>query len=334
VRWLILFVSFLSCEVLFGQPASRRLPITALTFSPDGNTLTASGPGSVVGYSVKDGSRQWALPCVLPRVSSISFGREGHFLAIAGGVPGAVGGVQLTQWGANTILFQATNRSDLVNSVSFSPDSQYMAAAGSDGNVELFKIGERGRSVAMQSMAGHAGPVLAVAFSPDGRLAVSTSADRSVKVWEIPTGKLLRSFSHHTAIVHCLAFRPLGSEFGGEARPAFCATGSDDHTVRVWQPEIGRMVRIVRHHQGPIFALVYSRDGAQLFSAGKEGIVRVIDSESDAILRQWQAHDDWIYALAISPDGRTLATGDWSGEIKVWEAATGRLLTPSKPSAH
>ena len=95
--------------------------------------------------------------------------------------------------------------------------------------------------------------------------------------------------------------------------------GSQDKTVRVWQPAIGRMVRIVRAHAGAIFAVAYSPDGARLYSAGQEGIVRVIDGDSDQVLQQWQAHEDWIYALALNASGTMLATGDWKGKVKLWD---------------
>ena len=100
-------------------------------------------------------------------------------------------------------------------------------------------------------------------------------------------------------------------------RPPQCATAGDDRTVRVWQPGIGRMMRIVRGHDGPVLALAFAPDGRCLFSATQEGIVREIDADSDAVLSQWHASTDWIYHLAVSPDGKKLAAGDWAGGIHV-----------------
>ena len=77
--------------------------------------------------------------------------------------------------------------------------------------------------------------------------------------------------------VHAVAFRPAISS---EA-PLQCASASDDATVRMWQPTIGRMVRIIRGHEAPVFTLAYTPDGEKLFSAGKEGIIRRLDTASD-----------------------------------------------------
>jgi WD40 repeat protein len=95
------------------------------------------------------------------------------------------------------------------------------------------------------------------------------------------------------------------------------------------------MVRIVRQPEGMILALAYSRDGGRLFSAGTEGVIRVIDGDSDAILQKWKAHDDWIYSLALSPNGKILATGDWQGIIKLWDASSDviRPITSDEPGS-
>ena len=55
--------------------------------------------------------------------------------------------------------------------------------------------------------------------------------------------------------------------------------------------------------------MVYARDGASLYTAGTEGIIRYFDSGSDRLLGQWTASQDWIYALSLSPDGRGLSPG-------------------------
>src|SRR4030095_13415269 len=104
---------------------------------------------------------------------------------------------------------------------------------------------------------------------------------------------------------------------GNESPPSSCASASDDRTVRIWQPEIGRMVRIIRQHRAPVFALAYAPDGQSVFSAGKEGIIRRFDADNDTLLAQWASHTDWIYALAMSADGSKLASADWSGKVHI-----------------
>jgi len=61
-----------------------------------------------------------------------------------------------------------------------------------------------------------------VAFSPDGRFIASGSDDTTVKLWEVSSGKLIRSLEGHQNWVRSVAFSP-------DRR--FIASGSDDNTV-------------------------------------------------------------------------------------------------------
>ena len=216
--------------------------------------------------------------------SALAFSGDGTILAVAGGVPGTSGKVVLLDWKAGAVLGEIGGFTDVVTAVAFGPDGT-VAAASADRSAALFTLHDNGkRSVRAAEFVGHAGPVLDVDFSPDGRSVVTASADRSIKVWE-KGGKLLRTLTHHTDIVQCLAIRPAAAARpdATDVPPWACASGGDDKTVRVWQPGIGRMVRIVRRHEGSVLALAYAPDGKRLFSAGADGFIRAIDADSDQI---------------------------------------------------
>ncbi|HVR36115.1 MAG TPA: WD40 repeat domain-containing protein, partial [Methylomirabilota bacterium] len=295
-------------------------PVTALAFSPDGSRIVVAGHGEVRILNANDGTGQASLPCGFPRISGFAFSPDGSYLAVSGGEPGVHGGVELFEWPGGASVGRRLHHLDHATAVAFHPSGTLLATAGADAEVHFQQWPGL---TPLRILEGHSGPVLAARFSPDGDLLVTAGMDRSIKVWDAGTGELQRSFSHHTDIVHCLAFRPRLPGEGGSP-PFHCASGSNDRTVRVWQPAIGRMIRIVRGHGGPILSVAYSADGSRLFSAGQEGIVRIIDADSDRILHEWRAHDDWIYATAVSPDGEVLVSGDWTGTVKLWDIREGR----------
>ena len=293
---------------------SRAAPVTALAFSPDGTVLVSAAGMAVTLRSPMTGEVITSLPCEKTRITSLVFASKGALLAAGGGIPGEKGEVRLLEWRAKRWLVSHATGSDLVTGVAFSPDGKHLSAACMDKIARVFQIEDNGsRLMEVRTLKGHSGPVSAVAISPDGRTVVTTSLDRSLKVWSAEDGTLIRSLGQHTEAVHCLAISPVAPDHSGA--PDTCASGSDDNTVRVWQPVIGRMVRIVRGHGGSVLALAYASDGRSLFSAGQEGIVRQIDADSDAILNEWRTSTDWIHSLAISPDGKTLAAGDWTGKV-------------------
>ena len=296
-------------------PGGAATPVTALVFSPDGQHLIVGRERVVEVRSAASLEIERALDPALQKVTSVAFHPNGAVLAVGGGEPGKAGGAVFFDWPDGNKLSSAQTHADLVSQIAFDTAGTRLAMAGADGLVELRSW--PGHKL-FRELKGHAGPVQCVAFSPDASLVLSAGRDRSVKVWKAAGSELIRSFSHHTETINCIAIRPKGSAVSSVPVPFQCATGSDDKTVRIWQPAIGRMVRIVRGHEGPVFALAYSADGTQLFSGGKEGVIRVIEGDSDQVLHQWQAHEDWIYSLAISPDGKRLVSGDWKGSVRLW----------------
>lgn len=291
------------------------VPVTALSFTPDGRFLVSNGDRRLEVRSPVDASTLRSLPCDMAKITSIAFEPKGRFLAVAGGEPGRSGEVRLFSWPEGRLLQQLGGYSDLVACVSFDTEGARLAVAAWDQTAGVWQRSHAGNYTNMLPLKGHAGPVTSIAFAPSGKSVLTASADRSLKVWASVDGRLVRTLSHHTEAIHALAVIPSSPKNGSTL--AACASSGDDRSVRIWQPEIGRMVRIVRQHEGSILALASHPDGSSLCSAGSEGIIRMIDASSDSILSSWRAHDDWIYVLALNGDGSKLASGSGSGKVRI-----------------
>lgn len=294
--------------------ATAAVPVTALTFTPDGRQVVFNNEhGLVIRDLDEKSSPKLLLELDWPKITDTAFDPSGRWLAVAGGVPGELGGMLLFDWQSHQVIAKWEGATDLITAITWTHTGGKLAAACHDQSVRVFTVGD-GRLEQPAILSGHTRPVFAVAFSPDDRLLISTGADRTLKVWNAAANALERTLAHHTDAVHCLAFRP--QHVGN-----YCASGGADQTVRVWQPAIGRMVRIVRHHDGEVFTLAWHPQGDRLFTAGQEGVVRILDADSDRVLHSWQASSEWIYRIAISPDGNHLVTGGWQGTVKTWNLA-------------
>ncbi|XTI94017.1 nwd1 protein [Cenococcum geophilum] len=52
----------------------------------------------------------------------------------------------------------------------------------------------------MQTLEGHRGSVSSVAFSADSKLVVSGSVDRTIKIWDVATGREMRTLAIGTTL--------------------------------------------------------------------------------------------------------------------------------------
>ena len=80
----------------------------------------------------------------------------------------------------------------------------------------------------------------------------------------------------------------------------------------------------------PVFAAEVSEDGSRIF--GTRGhMVTVWDASDGTIRASWPADPGYAAGLALSPDESLLATAGSIGAVKIWEAATGRLIHTLSP---
>ena len=81
--------------------------------------------------------------------------------------------------------------------------------------------------------------VTSVAIAPDGRTALSGSVDKTLKLWDLASGKELRTFTGHSDVVSSVAIAPDG-------RTAL--SGSWDKTLKLWDLASGKELRTFTGH--------------------------------------------------------------------------------------
>ena len=222
-------------------------------------------------------------------------------------------------------------------------DGAALIAGGADGAVQIFDTSSRSL---LRRLAGHAAPVHAARFSPASpSLAVSAGDDATVRLWDVAVGEQTGRWDGHSDYVRALAapphsHNPSTHAAGSPASPSFSApslwaTGSYDHTVRLWDaraPGGGRVLggrgAGALDHGHPVEALSFFPGGALLASAGGP-VVKVWDilSGSTTPLAVLTAHQKTVTCLATAaaaggPAGRAaprLVTGSLDGHARVFE---------------
>ena len=187
-----------------------------------------------------------------------------------------------------------------------------------------------------------------------GALVVSGGCDKDVRVWDVRTGCVFLSVTcscdvvlicervrvdsltlyvlrGHTSTVRCLKVihnRPVA------------ISGSRDGTLRVWDVQRGRMLRVLSGHAGSVRSLDVC--GNKVVSGSYDctcrvsyvalppflpsGAVALIngqlwDVNTGECLQIFRGHFNQIYAVAF--DGKIIASGGLDTTVRVWDALTG-----------
>jgi WD40 repeat protein len=250
-----------------------------------------------------------------------------------------------------------------VRHAGFSPDGSRVLTASEDHTAALWDAatGKRLRVLT------HDAPVVAAAFAPDGK-AVATAAGKRVTLWDVATGDRAREPIECPADVYALEFSRAGGRLvtadrGGHARVWEAATGrpvgrpipqvvpgADESRFYKMGPALspdGRCVLAVtglvggewataRAYEASTGKVLWKVAASGFFlgwsSDGRRAVVAIgndqqlIDADSGKVLKVRHSRESAFAAL--TPDGRWLAAGISGGGIYLWDAATGKAISP------
>ncbi len=216
-------------------------------------------------------------------------------------------------------------------------------------------------------LKSHTGSIEALAMSGDGRLAVTGSTDRTVRVWDLASGRILRTLAGHREWVQAVALT---------ADNRFVLSGSEDRTVRYWSLDDGAHQAVLRGHTLGVTGIAVAADGDSAYSVSEDGSLRrwnlrtgdsvqlfkgayhqlrpvvlapddrvifgagdwtiiVLDERYRSVMRTLEGHEGIVTSLCLASDGNTLYSGAEDGTVRRWLLHSGectRVMTGHRSS--
>ena len=168
-------------------------------------------------------------------------------------------------------------------------------------------------------LSGHAQPVQYVAFSRDGAKLASVSSDGSAKVWDVASGKLLRTLRNDAGFARVAAFSADGKTLACDS----------NHTVILWDLLSGKRLKVLKGHLSGIMSLAFSPDGKTLAAGGFDNHVILWAYPEGAQIASLYREGLAGRAVAFSPDGRLIASRS-SRSLLLWNVGSHALESELK----
>ena len=177
---------------------------------------------------------------------------------------------------------------------------------------DRYKVGlnwKHGRC-SVKIFKGHTNGVMCLQFDDD--VLMTGSYDATVKVWDIGTGKVIRTLEGHSSGIRCLQFTE-----------TTLFTGSLDRTIKVWNWRTGECINTLTGHRDGVVSL--HLDGNILVSGSIDSTIKVWDFQGNKSFTL-RGHENWVNAVKIDAASRTVFSVSDDLTIRLWDLDSRRVV--------
>lgn len=332
--------------------AGHTEAVLSVVFSPDGQQL-ASGSGDTT-------VRLWDLHTQTPLFTCT--GHKNWVLCVAWSpdgkhlVSGSKSG-EIQIWDPRTGKASGnllTGHKKWITGISWEPvhlrsPCRRFVTSSKDGDARIWDATLRKTVIIL---SGHTLAVTCVKWGGDGVI-YTGSQDCTIKVWETTQGKLIRELKGHGHWVNSLALSteyvlrtgafdhthknyssPEEMQEAALERynkmkgisPERLVSGSDDFTMFLWEPSVGKHPKTrMTGHQQLVNHVYFSPDGLWIASASFDKSVKLWNGITGKFVTAFRGHVGPVYQISWSADSRLLLSGSKDSTLKVWDVGNKKL---------
>lgn len=298
--------------------------VKTVTFSPNGEFVASgSDDGTIRLWDTESGVECARLPHS-SSVYGITFADKGeHIVSISGDHTIKFWKTVTGSEDMGFSNFRAGETS--TNSIAFSWERKLIAYASNKYEIKI--CSESGPEIV--SLEGHTSYISAVVWSPHEHklLLASASGDETVRIWNIPGSDgqyedgvkpLKTTLDLHSDPVNSVVFSPVDENI--------LASGSDDHTIIIWDLGLKDNEQARSRlcgHTGPVNSVAFSLDGQLVASGSDDGTVRLWNVKLGIPYGILEGHSSWVRAVSFSSNGQLASASD-DQTVKIWDVEMGK----------
>ncbi len=196
-----------------------------------------------------------------------------------------------------------------LTAINISPDNSTVICGFKDGDIIAYET-TSGKQVFETKR--HDNDIHSISFNKKGKYFVTAGQDKAAVVWNITTGKQLKTYYGGDA-VWTAEFTPDGK---------FLATAGTDQLITVWELVSGKRYRSLWGHSNRIYDIKITSDGKYIISVSGDYTMKKWDISKQLKLKSVKAHDNDVTSVDISKDNKTIVTASKDMTVRLWDFDT------------
>jgi WD40 repeat protein len=143
-----------------------------------------------------------------------------------------------------------------------------------------------------------------VDFLARSPLSAADAGSELVSLWELETGRPIRTLTAHTQAVRAVAIT---------ADVKLIVSASEDQTIKVWDVQTGRVLRTLAGHTSAVTSVAVTANGRRVVSASSDYTIKAWDVERAMALTTF--HCDASPQCCVLAEENLVIAGDLSGRL-------------------
>lgn len=207
-----------------------------------------------------------------------------------------------------------------VEALALSSSSDLSITATPDGRVHFWQLSEPRET----TVKAHEGSIKATAIHRGSNRAASAGADGKIVLFDLTTGKILRTMTAHPGGAIALAFSPDGK---------WLLSGGEDQQARIWNTSTGEIAATFSGHDGAVSAVAFSGNSSYAITGSADKTARIWEYTNN----EWrtksayslEGHKNWVANVWLNSAGNRALVSTAAGRTDLWDISVKPLYRTS-----
>jgi len=176
----------------------------------------------------------------------------------------------------------------------------------------------------LTAQIGHEGRATFVTIDPSHSILATTASSGTIKLWDVNSGRLLRTLRGHQSKVNAISFSNDGK---------LLVSGGYDKTIKVWEVNTGMNLQTLVGHESPVQAVAFSPDDLIVASGSgdftkdsSDTSIRIWEVLSGKEVQRFKGHAQSTSTISFNSNGRYLVSGGWDNKVILWSISGKKML--------